>query len=145
MTDSRLHNLACRQHGVTLIELVMIIVVLGLLTVPFSSALLQTSSSLLYNAEIVQSNGLARECAEFILQQRRTGVINASPAFTVCDDPVIPGFNSPQETVALTSYLAGAGNCPAGSGGCDRVTITVNNSAATSARTSLYLYLIYRL
>jgi len=133
----------CRQAGVTLIELVMIIVVLGVISVPFSSAILQTPKTLIHSNEIISSNGLARECAEFILQQRRTGVITTSPALTVCDDPVIPGFNAPQETVSLVSDLAGAGNCPVGSGGCDRVTVTINNTAVANTRANLYIYLVY--
>ena len=132
-----------QQKGVTLIELVMIIILIGVIAIPFSNAFLTISRSLILNADITQGGSLARECAEFILHQRRTGTITASPAESICDDPVIPGFNAPQETVTVSSDATGTGNCPAGSGGCDLITITVNDATVTSVRNELYLYLIY--
>ncbi|MDH5547857.1 MAG: hypothetical protein OEZ43_19945 [Gammaproteobacteria bacterium] len=132
-----------RQQGVSLVELVIIIIVVGIVAVPFFNAFLHVSRTQISDKELTQAHSLARACAEFVLQQRRTGVITATPALTVCDDPVIPGFTSPQETLNITSDAAGAGNCPAGSGGCDLVTVAVNNATATQAKASLYFYLVY--
>ena len=137
-----------KQAGVTLLELVIIIIVVGVVAIPFSNAFLTTSKSLILNADITQSGSLARECAEFILHQRRVDGFDEATLDanieSMCDDPVIPGFGAPQETISVTSEAGNTPpNCPNGSAGCDLIKIEVRDATATTVRNELYFYLIY--
>ncbi|MDH5229375.1 MAG: prepilin-type N-terminal cleavage/methylation domain-containing protein [Gammaproteobacteria bacterium] len=121
-----------QQHGVNLIELMIVIVLLstGILTLfPY---FVQTAQTVTVNETLQSGAQLARECIEHTIVQRRYASNYVSIDNTICDVlPAIPGF---VRTVTVTTtdnsvYPV----CPVGIS-CKKVDVTVkkNNSTAVS-------------
>jgi len=128
------------QKGFTLIELVLVIIIISVASVPIFSLFSQASTSLLNNEDIQTAAQLAQERTELILSLRRSQGFNAVPE-------IIPG--------SITENLAGnfAGftritnitqpgtpppGCPPGAI-CNLVTINVNRGGPALAQISLLL------
>ena len=131
-----------KQQGVTLVELVIVMIVFSVLAVPLSNGFLTVSKSTVINAEVKAANNLTRSCAEHILHQRRrtiggiTSAITPTGSSTLCDTAVT-GFSA-------SGNLAIAANatvplCPALST-CDELTITADNSSGQTLSTISLLF-----
>jgi len=114
-----------QQKGITLVELVIIIVVMGIVAVPFGAQLLTTSRSLAINNYIQTGVAEAKACAEHILYTKRTSGYDAIVDNTICNNvsaPIAPLIRS--VTVTNTDSATEAA-CPAGSTACKLVDVNI--------------------
>ncbi len=125
-----------KQQGVSLVEIVIIITVLGIVAMPFSNGFVSVSHSLITNEEVLQSNAYAQSCAEHILYFRRSpdaatqGYTNLaiSATSTVCD--ALPNPVGLGKTVDISDA---SGNTACASAVCKSVNITVTSGGQTRA------------
>ena len=125
-----------RQQGFTLLELVMVIVLVALASVPILGQFSQASSILLTDEIIQTAAQLAQERAEGILAERRTAGYAAVPAGTVNDVPA-GAYSSYSRTVTVTSPPVGSG-CATGAT-CKEVVVSVDHSGRTRAEITMML------
>ena len=125
-----------RQQGFTLLELVMVIVLVALASIPILGQFSQASSILLTDEIIQTAAQLAQERAEDILAERRTTGYAAIPTGTVND---VPGgaYSSYSRTVTVTSPPTGSG-CATGAT-CKEVVVSVDHSGRTRAEITMML------
>jgi prepilin-type N-terminal cleavage/methylation domain-containing protein len=124
-----------RHRGVSLIELVMVIVVLSVASVGLITGFTQLPRSLLLSEDVQTTAQLAQECAEHILASRRN--LGFTSAFTDCSTlPAFGGYGPP--AVVRTPGWAGAG-CPGGAN-CTHYQVTA--SYGTTAATSVMEFFI---
>lgn len=131
------------QQGVTLVELIMLIIVLGVIAIPLSNGFLSVSQALMTNNDAHQANNLTRACAEHLLYQRRSG----TTTFNTTDCDGLPGFSA-SGTVSITASDSSnnAPLCPVPTSGtttCDEIYISSANSAGQT-RANLTLFFIYK-
>ena len=124
------------QQGFTLLELVMVIMLVAVASIPILGQFSQASSILL-TGEIIQTAAqLAQERAEGILADRRTAGFAAVPSGTAND--VLGGtYSSYSRTVTVTSPPGGSG-CAAGAT-CKEVVVSVDHSGRTRAEITTML------
>ena len=135
-----------KQKGVTLVELVIVMIVFSILAVPLSNGFLSVSKSLIINEEVKAASNLARACAEHILYQRRNG----ASTFLTTDCNGITGFlGSATLTITPSDSTTNAPLCPVpanlslpGPTICDEIVITANNSGGQS-RSTMTLFFAY--
>jgi len=131
------------QKGVTLIELVIVMIVFSVLMIPLANGFINVSKSIVINDEVKAANNLVRACAEHLLYQRR---IADTTTFnnTDCDD--VTGFTSNGSlTITANDSDNHAPLCPAPSAGttnCDEIVINADNNGGQS-RSSISLYFVY--
>ena len=125
-----------RQQGFTLLELVMVIVLVALASVPILGQFSQASSILLTDEIIQTAAQLAQERAEGILADRRTGGFAAVPTGTV-NDVLSGAYSSYSRTVTVTSP-PGGGGCAVGAT-CKEVVVSVDHSGRTRAEITTML------
>ena len=124
------------QRGFTLLELVMVILLVALASVPILGQFSQASGTLLTDEIIQTAAQLAQERAEGLLAERRVNGYAAVPAGTVND--VLGGaYSSYSRTVTVTSPPGGSG-CAAGAT-CKEVVVSVDHSGRTRAEVTLML------
>ena len=122
-----------KQSGVTLLELVLVIVTVGILTAPIASGFKTLGQGFGLNRELQMSAAIAQECAEHLLQLARNGDV-ATITTATCDNdlPAIPGLAEfstiTRETLSIPDLTGGA--CPAGET-CMDVTVTVSANGNT--------------
>jgi len=109
-------SILSKQTGVTLLELVLVIVTVGVLTVPIASGFKILGQGFGLNREIQMSAAIAQECAEYVLQLARNGAV-ASITPTICNDdlpaiPALPEFSTITRSMTMPDLTGGA--CPAG-------------------------------
>lgn len=125
------------DSGVTLVELVIVIVVVGILIVPLASGFSTTVRSLSINNELQTSVTYAQECAEHILYMRRDPAQGfASIVTPLCT--TLPTSGSLNRSVTVSNIVAGAGLCPATAAACKSVAITVTQGLMTRANVNMY-------
>ncbi|MBT8117479.1 MAG: type II secretion system GspH family protein [Gammaproteobacteria bacterium] len=124
------------QRGFTLLELVMVIVLVALASIPILGQFSQASGTLLTDEIIQTAAQLAQERAEGLLADRRNTGYAAVPTGTVND--VLGGaWSSYSRTVTVTSPPGGSG-CAAGAT-CKEVVVSVDHSGRTRAEVTLML------
>ena len=124
------------QQGFTLLELVMVIMLVAVASVPILGQFSQASSILLTDEIIQTAAQLAQERAEGILADRRTAGFAAVPTGTIND--VLGGaYSSYSRTVTVTSPPGGSG-CAAGAI-CKEVVVSVDHSGRTRAEITTML------
>lgn len=124
------------QQGFTLLELVMVITLVAIASIPILGQFSQASSILLTDEIIQTAAQLAQERAEGILADRRTAGFAAVPTGTVND--VLGGtYSSYSRTVTVTSPPGGSG-CAAGAT-CKEVVVSVDHSGRTRAEITTML------
>ena len=124
------------QQGFTLLELVMVITLVAIASIPILGQFSQASSILLTDEIIQTAAQLAQERAEDILADRRTAGFAAVPTGTVND--VLGGtYSSYSRTVTVTSPPGGSG-CAAGAT-CKEVVVSVDHSGRTRAEITTML------
>jgi prepilin-type N-terminal cleavage/methylation domain-containing protein len=125
-----------RQQGFTLLELVMVIVLVALASIPILGQFSQASSILLTDEIIQTAAQLAQERAEDILADRRTAGYAAVPTGTV-NDVLAGAYSSYSRTVTVTSPPTGSG-CTTGAT-CKEVVVSVDHSGRTRAEITMML------
>ncbi|MGB5258895.1 MAG: type II secretion system protein [Gammaproteobacteria bacterium] len=125
-----------RQQGFTLLELVMVIMVVALASIPILGQFSQAAGTLLTDEIIQTAAQLAQERAEGLLADRRAGGYAAVPTGTV-NDVLTGAYSSYSRTVTVTSPPGGSG-CAVGAT-CKEVVVSVDHSGRTRAGVSLML------
>ncbi|HHH42624.1 MAG TPA: prepilin-type N-terminal cleavage/methylation domain-containing protein [Gammaproteobacteria bacterium] len=129
------------QQGFTLIELVLVIVVLSLASVPLFSLFTQASTSLLQNEAIQTAAQLAQERAEFILSRRRElGFNGAVPELAVgtINENLNGSFSAFSRTTVISQPPVPPAGCPAGAV-CKQVVVDVTTVGPSLARIAFLL------
>ena len=124
------------QQGFTLLELVMVIVLVAVASVPILGQFSQISGSLLTDEIIQTAAQLAQERAEGLLADRRTAGYAAVPVGTI-NDVLAGAYASYSRTVVVTQPPAGSG-CAAGAT-CKEVIVSVDHSGKTRAEVTYIL------
>lgn len=124
------------QRGFTLLELVMVIMIAALASVPVIGQFSQVTGSLLLDEGIQTAAQLAQERTEGILADRRDQGYAAVPVGTSTD--VLAGnYAGYNRTVTVNEPPAGSG-CAAGAS-CKEVIVSVDRGAGTLAELTLIL------
>ncbi len=125
-----------KQQGFTLLELVMVITLIAVASIPILGQFSQASSMLLTDEIIQTAAQLAQERAEGILADRRSNGYAAVLTGTTSD--VLTGaYSSYSRTVTVTSPPGGSG-CAVGAT-CKEVIIGVDHSGRTRAELTFIL------
>jgi len=125
------------QTGLTLIELTLLILVMGVVIVPLSTGLLSASRSFSVNDELHKSTADAQACADHILAIRRDPAQGYSAIVDgggMCSS--ISSISGLTRTVTVTDTSA---NPPCPSGDCKDVLIDVSINGGSKASLSLLL------
>lgn len=117
-----------KQHGVTLLELVILIIVIGVVAVPFASQLLTTSRSLSINNYIQTGVAEARACAEHVLYTKRSLGYDAIANNTICNNLTAPIAPLSRAVTVTNTTSATEPACPTGSSACKIVDIDITVS-----------------
>ncbi|GMQ88797.1 MAG: hypothetical protein BMS9Abin09_0235 [Gammaproteobacteria bacterium] len=129
-----------RQKGFTLIEMVLVIIIIAVASVPLFSQFSQASFSLLNNENIQTATQLAQERAERILSLHRGQGFNAVP-------DIVPGnvtenmsgnFTGFTRTTDITQPATHPAGCPP-EALCNQVVISVHREGVALAQISLLL------
>lgn len=124
------------QQGFTLLELVLVIVVVALASVPILGQFSQAGQSLLLNEEIQTAGQLAQERAEGLLAVRRDHGYAAIPTGTTSE--ILTGnYAGFARTVTINEPPSGTG-CAVGAT-CKEVLIDVARSGDSRASLTLML------
>ena len=124
------------QYGFTLLELVMVIMLVAIASIPILGQFSQAASSLVTDEIIQTAAQLAQERAEGLLADRRVSGYAAVPTGTV-NDVLTGAYSSYSRTVTVTSPPAGGG-C-AGGATCKEVVVSVDHSGRTRAELTFVL------
>lgn len=123
-----------RHRGVTLIELVVVIVVLTAGTALLGTAFLEPAKSVADNENIQMTWRVAQACADHALGVRR--ISGTSGSYALVTSPLVPAcptLNGITPTIAVAS-TTNAGACAGlGAGNaCKAVTVTATRSGYTA-------------
>ena len=125
-----------KQQGFTLLELVMVITLVAVASIPILGQFSQASSILLTDEIIQTAAQLAQERAEGILADRRSnGYAAVLPGTT--NDVLTGAYSSYNRTITVTSPPGGSG-CAVGAT-CKEVIINVTHSGRTRAELTFML------
>ncbi len=125
-----------KQQGFTLLELVMVITLIALASIPILGQFSQASSILLTDEIIQTAAQLAQERAEGIMADRRGNGYAAIPTGTTSD--VLAGaYSNYSRTVTVLSPPGGSG-CATGAS-CKEVVIGVDHGGRTRAQLTFIL------
>ena len=134
------------DHGFTLMELVMVIVVVGVGLVGLTPLFDVAATSLSTNERAQQAAQYAQECAERVLATRRASTfgwatstsINASLCNSTTDSPAgqLPPMAAGYARSVDVTTISGTGSpCPSGTDNCKNVLVTVTSGGLTSSIT----------
>ena len=116
-----------RQRGFTLIELVAVIIIISVASVPLFGLFSQASSKLLVNEYIQTAAQLAQERAELVLGWRRNLGFSAPQLATGTNNEVLAGnYTGYTRNTTISSPPSGPG-CPGGAT-CKEVAIGVSHN-----------------
>jgi len=125
-----------RQSGFTLIELIMVIIVVALASVPILGQFSQVAGSTLIDEQFQTAAQLAQERAEGILALRRTQGY-AAVATGTTNDTLTGNYSAYSRRVTVTQPPAGGG-CAAGAT-CKGVVVTVSRGSGNRAAVAFVL------
>jgi len=125
------------QEGFTLIELVVVIIIISIATVPLFGLFSQAASSLLINEKTQIAVQLAQEHAEFLLAIRRNQDFNAAELSGSTTEALSGNFSGYNRATVITQPASGPG-CPGGAS-CKEITISVDEGATTYAEVTFLL------
>ena len=125
------------QQGFSLLELVMVILIVTLASVPILGQFSQVSGSLLVNEEIQTAAQLTQERAEGILADRRVQGYAAIATGTTID--VLTGnYAAYGRTVTVSALASGTGGCATGAT-CKEVVISTDLAGTPRAELTFIL------
>jgi type II secretory pathway pseudopilin PulG len=127
-----------RQSGITLLEMVVVLVILSTGVVSLLPLFRITGNSILENENIQTGAQLVRECSEHILVARRYAVTQfAGVDNTICD--VLPAFGNFTRTVTVNIVTnADLPACPP-TVSCKEVIVRVDRSGQKQAEDTIML------
>jgi len=140
----RIYNTFHNQRGVSLVEIIIIVIVLGMVAMPYSNGFISVSRSFIINDEVLQSNAYAQSCAEHILYFRRSpdtatqGYANLAISATSTACVAVPNPAGLVINVDIEGALASLDPACA-TGNCKSVTVTVASSGQTRANIEFLL------
>ena len=127
-----------QQEGFTLIELIVVLVILAIASVPLFGRFSQASMTLLSNERIQTAAQLAQERAETLMGWRRNlgySAAQLTPGSTV--EPLAGNYAGYTRTTNITEPPVGPG-CPLGAT-CKEVVVTVDRSGTSYAQVTFVL------
>ena len=124
------------QQGFTLLELVMVIMLVAIASIPILGQFTLAAGSLVTDEIIQTAAQLAQERAEGLLATRRNAGYAAVPTGTI-NDVLTGAYSSYSRSVTVTSPPAGGG-C-AGGATCKGVVVSVDHSGRPRAEISFVL------
>ena len=130
-----------KQAGLSLLEILILILVIAIITTPLASGLLTGSDATKTNIRLIQAVSEARSCAEHVLYMSRdpaqgyASVVAAGN--TICDSITAP-LNPLTRTVTQSNASAETA-CPGAATACRQINIAVTYSGNTLASTDLLL------
>jgi prepilin-type N-terminal cleavage/methylation domain-containing protein len=129
------------QSGFTLIELVVVLVIIAVASVPLFGLFSQASMSLLSNERIQTAAQLAQERAELILALKRSqGFAGAAPEIAVgtTNETLTGNFSSFTRDTVINQPLVPPSGCPAGAT-CREVQVSVSESGTPLSQLTFLL------
>jgi prepilin-type N-terminal cleavage/methylation domain-containing protein len=129
------------QKGFTLIEMVLVIIIISVASVPLFSLFSQASISLLSNEAIQTAAQLAQERAEFVLSRKRELGLNgpvAELAVGTIPENLAGNFDTFNRSTVITSLPGGTGGCPTVAP-CKQVAVSVDAGGPTLAQITFLL------
>jgi prepilin-type N-terminal cleavage/methylation domain-containing protein len=131
---------ATGQRGFTLIELIAVIIIVAVASVPLLGLFSQSGQSMLANEKIQTATLLAQERAEYLLAVRRNQNYAATD-ISVNQTEVLTGnySNYTRTTSIIDETVPYAGSdCPA-AGACKQITVSVAEAGTTRAEITFVL------
>jgi len=125
------------QNGFTLLELVLVIIIVSIASVPLFGMFSQAASSLLINEKTQTAVQLAQEHAEHLLAIRRNQDFNAAQLSGSSTEVLGGNFSGYNRSTVITQPPSGPG-CPGGAS-CKEVTVSVAEGATTYAEVTFLL------
>ncbi len=125
------------QNGFTLIEMVLVIIIISIATVPLFGLFSQAASSLLTNEKTQTAVQLAQEHAEHLLGIRRNQDFNAAELSGSSTEALSGNFSGYNRSTVITP-APGSPGCPGGAS-CKEVTISVDEGASSYAEVTFLL------
>jgi len=119
------------QNGFTLIEMVLVIVIISVASVPLFGLFSRAATSLLINEKTQTAAQLAQEQAEFLLAIRRNQDFDAAELSGNTSEVLSGNYAGFNRSTVITQPPSGPG-CPAGAG-CKEVTISIDEGGDTYA------------
>jgi prepilin-type N-terminal cleavage/methylation domain-containing protein len=129
-------NTSARQHGFTLLEMIMVIVIVALASVPILGQFSQAASALLIDESTQTATQLAQERAEGVLALRRTSGYAAIATGTTTDT-LTGNYSGYTRTLTVNAPATGSG-CASGAT-CKEVIVNVASGGKTRATVTLML------
>jgi prepilin-type N-terminal cleavage/methylation domain-containing protein len=126
-----------RQSGFTLIELVLVIIIIAVASVPLFSLFSRAASSLLINEKTQTAVQLVQERAEYLLAIRRSQDFAAAELSSNTSEVLGGNYSGYTRSTVIRQPPAGPG-CPAGAT-CKELVISVDEGGSTYAETTLVL------
>ncbi len=124
-----------RQAGFSLLELVMVIIILSMSSIPILGQFTQVASSSLIDLEIQTAAQLAQERAEEILSSRRIQGYTSVPV-GVSNEVLTGNYSGYSRSVVVS--LAAVGECGIGAN-CKSVVISANRGPSNRAEITFIL------
>ena len=126
------------EKGFTLIELIIVLVILSLASVPLFGLLTQASASLLANERVQTAAQLAQERGEQLMAVRRLlGYSDAALAGGTTNEVLTGNFTGYTRSTVINDPFVGAG-CPGGAT-CKEVVISVDEGGSTRAQVTFVM------
>lgn len=125
-----------RQQGFTLLELIIVIVIVSLASVPILGQFTQVAGSMLIDEEIQTAAQLAQERAESVLADRRSAGY-ASIATGTSTEALTGNYAAYTRTLTVNEPPSGSG-CASGAS-CKEVIVSVDQGVSTRAEVTFML------
>ncbi len=126
-----------RESGFTLIELVLVIIIISVASIPLFGLFSRAASSLLTNERTQTAAQLAQERAELLLAIRRSHGF-AAPELSSDTSEVLTGhYSGYTRSTVITQPVSGPG-CPGGAT-CKELVVSVDEGGSTYAAVTFVL------
>jgi prepilin-type N-terminal cleavage/methylation domain-containing protein len=125
------------QNGFTLIEMVLVIIIISVASVPLFGMFSRAASSLLINEKTQTATQLAQEHAELLLAIRRNQGFGAAELSSNTIEALSGNFSGYNRSTVITQPPGGPG-CPGGAS-CKEVIISVDESGTAYAEVTFLL------
>ncbi len=125
------------ENGFTLIEMVLVIIIVSLASVPLFAMFSRAAFSLLTNEKIQTATQLAQEHAEVLLAIRRNQSFLAAELSGNTTEILAGNYSGYTRSTVITQPAAGPG-CPGGAS-CKEVLISVDESGSAYAEVTFLL------